>query len=397
MAITEVGNDIEGGQSATPQITHGLTINADDVLVIEVFINGPNTITDTSSVTLVDDSQESLGAAEQYAIFSRIAGGSEPSVYTFSANSSRWQTVIRVFDGCNVSSEAAKWDVTPSASTSAQGTSTTATAPAMTTSVDNTMGIFFVFADTRLTTVYSAPTNSYGTAVATSGQRDSSTFIVEHGTAGSETASCTVAPSTAWGAIQVALAPEAAAGVTVNVPAGALTLTGQAPVAALGPLTIDIPAGALLLTGQAPDADISVVAAVPAGSLSLSGFAPFAQITVPIPVGSLLLTGFAPTADVGDPVTVDVPAGTLSLSGFAPSAILTDNIIVDIPAGSMSLTGQVPVLAFGPLSVDVPAGSLSLTGFAPSITAEGIIWTVQPDEVTSWAAQANISTTWTVQ
>lgn len=187
------------------------------------------------------------------------------------------------------------------------------------------------------------------------------------------------------------------AGVTVNVPVGALTLTGQAPVAALGPLTIDIPTGALSLTGFAPDADISVVAAVPAGSLSLSGFAPFAQITVPIPAGSLLLTGFAPTANVGEPVTVDVPAGTLSLSGFAPSAILTDNIIVDIPAGSMSLTGQVPVLAFGPLSINVPTGSLSLTGFAPSITAEGIIWTAQPDEVTSWAAQANISTTWTVQ
>lgn len=191
--------------------------------------------------------------------------------------------------------------------------------------------------------------------------------------------------------------PTVAAGVTVNVPVGTLTLTGQAPVAVLGPLTIDIPAGAMSLTGFAPDADISVVAAVPVGSLSLTGFAPFAQITVTIPVGSLLLTGFAPTANVGEPVTVDVPTGTLSLSGFAPSAILTDNIIVDIPAGSMSLTGQVPVLAFGPLSVDVPAGSLSLTGFAPLIIEGGAIWTTQPDEVTTWTAQADISTVWTVQ
>lgn len=171
--------------------------------------------------------------------------------------------------------------------------------------------------------------------------------------------------------------PVVAGGVTVNIPVGALSLTGQIPtIDASANLSVDVPVGALNLTGQAP----TVVAG--------------GDITVSIPLGSLDLTGQAPTALA--PSVVDIPLGALSLSAFAPTVDITDNQDINIPVGALSLLGFAPVAALGPLTVDVPVGALSLTGFIPGVS-DGLIWTVQADDASSWSAQADSSNTWTIQ
>lgn len=158
---------------------------------------------------------------------------------------------------------------------------------------------------------------------------------------------------------------EAAAGVTVDVPAGSLTLTGQAPTVIAGnPVDVEVPVGALNLTGFVPTALAPETVDVPTGSLSLTGLEPtvIAPNTVDVPTGSLTLTGFNPA--VIAPEAVDVPAGSLLLNGFAPAVIAGST--VDIPAGEMDLTGFDPTV-IAPNNIEVPTGSLLLNGFAPIV------------------------------
>jgi hypothetical protein len=116
----------------------------------------------------------------------------------------------------------------------------------------------------------------------------------------------------------------AGGGVSVSVPAAALTLTGYAPTVT-NPLSIAIPAGALTLTGYAP-----TVTTAAAGT------------TVSVPAASLTLTGYAPTVSIS--AVIAIPAGGLTLTGFAPSVYLTAGTIVDVPAAGLSLSGFVPTV-----------------------------------------------------
>lgn len=199
--------------------------------------------------------------------------------------------------------------------------------------------------------------------------------------------------------------PDAApGGVTVNIPTGAINLTGQTPiVVAEANITVTVPAGSISLTGLAPtvqagdDVDIDV----PVGSIALTGLVPVVQVTdnidVNVPVGSITLTGQVPIVQVGDNVTLEIPVGAISLAGFAPTLDLTNNITVDIPTGSISLNGFAPFVDLGDTTVAVNSGTITLQGFAPIVIVGGAVWTVQPDQETVWTDQIDTSTTWTIQ
>jgi hypothetical protein len=168
---------------------------------------------------------------------------------------------------------------------------------------------------------------------------------------------------------------DTAAGNTIAVPAGSLTLTGNAPtVATTAHNYIDVPAGALSLTGFAPTVTASdhQTVAVPAGSLTLTANAPTIVVsehqTIAVPAGTLSLTGIAPTIAVTDHQTIEVPAGTLSLTGLAPTIAVTAHQYIAVPAGSLTLTGFAPTIQNGAnLIIDVPAGAITMTGLAPTI------------------------------
>ena len=194
---------------------------------------------------------------------------------------------------------------------------------------------------------------------------------------------------------------------TASIPAGALSLTGFTPTAQAG-LDIDVavPAGSMAITGQVPAIINNVDTAIPLGSLTLTGFNPTIQaggnVTTDIPAGSMSVDGKIPTVTATDNKTVEIPAGSLSIGTFAPDVIVTDNKAVEVPAGTMTLTGFQPVadasddkdvtipvgsillsglsptVAFGPFSTNVPVGTLTLTGFLPTI-----ITVASPDSATS--------------
>lgn len=164
-------------------------------------------------------------------------------------------------------------------------------------------------------------------------------------------------------------------GNSISVPAGSLTLTGNAPtVTATANNSIAVPLATMTLTGYAPVVATNNSVAVPAGSLTLTGYAPDVRqgINIAVPAGELTLTANAPTVAVSDNQSVAVPAGSLSITGYAPGVSISDNHLIDVPAGSLTLTGIAPVVeAGGPRVIDVPLGVLSITVYAPRVVATG--------------------------
>lgn len=165
------------------------------------------------------------------------------------------------------------------------------------------------------------------------------------------------------------LAPDVTTPTVVDIPTGALTLTGLAPQVNTATV-VDIPVGALALTGVVPTVALDVIVDIPTGAVTLTGLAPDVVIAVliDVPTGALTLTGLAP--DVAVTVIVDVPTGALTLTGLAPT--VTTQTIIDVPAGSLTLTGLVPTIQAA-IAIDVPTGSLALTGLAPAVTFGTIV------------------------
>jgi hypothetical protein len=144
----------------------------------------------------------------------------------------------------------------------------------------------------------------------------------------------------------------------ITPPAGAITLTGRAPVHAKG---IGLPVGTLTLTGRA--ANLAHRIGIPAGSLTLVGQAGTHGRGLAVPVGSLILTGQAPVTGVQG--TIPIPAGAIRFTELAP--ILFNTSPTPIPAGSIALTGNAPALAW---TTYPPAGTITLTGLVASPTKQ---------------------------
>ena len=176
-------------------------------------------------------------------------------------------------------------------------------------------------------------------------------------------------------------------GTNINVPVGALVLTGQVPISqeaevvqpGLGALsltgfapiqfegrTLTPPKGDLTLTGLVPTITIFTagVASPGAGSLVLNGRTPtliINRITQP-GIASLSLTGLAPTLHF----TITVPKGDLVLTGFEPTA----EFVIAVPKGDLVLTSFTPIRGLG---IAVPKGDLTLLGFAPFLQESEIV------------------------
>ncbi len=174
-------------------------------------------------------------------------------------------------------------------------------------------------------------------------------------------------------------APVASVAYLLPIPAGALTLSGQAP-AAVGTGAVQPGAATLTLAGQAANVKLDLVIATPVGALTLTGQAPVASVAygLPVPVGALSLAGAAPVASIG--IIRAEPAGALTFAGLAPTLATTVGRAPDV--GALTFAGQAPALRtdFGRA---MPAGALTLAGAvistaAPLITVFDAVSTYQP-------------------
>jgi hypothetical protein len=163
-------------------------------------------------------------------------------------------------------------------------------------------------------------------------------------------------------------------GATVDVPAGALTLTGYAPTVSV-PRSVSVPAAALTLTGYPPTISTPRSISVPAGAITLTGFAPTVTTTasgatINVPTGTLTLTSFAPSVSI--PAAISVPAGSLTLTGYAPTVTTTAGTRVDVPAGALTLTGYAPTVYYS------GSTTTSILNLPLRVYADGAASTVEP-------------------
>lgn len=129
------------------QITHGLTLQEDDVLLALVHWNSSTAISNSGGDMTLEFGEENPTAAGSYqSWFSRVCTGSDPSSFTFTnATSARANVILLQFrnvDTANI------WDVAPSASTrSTVESGTSNTTPTLDVSAAGNMAIAAFFAD----------------------------------------------------------------------------------------------------------------------------------------------------------------------------------------------------------------------------------------------------------
>jgi hypothetical protein len=136
---TATANGGSGG-SGSASITHGLTIAANDVL-IAVFNEYPGgAIASTGDYQFTEDyARETDANGLGQCIYSRVAGASEPSAYTWSMPTwtAYWICLLQL-RGVDTSSI---WDVAPSVDTFGTVWGTTCTAPSMTIATAGALGL----------------------------------------------------------------------------------------------------------------------------------------------------------------------------------------------------------------------------------------------------------------
>lgn len=169
----------------------------------------------------------------------------------------------------------------------------------------------------------------------------------------------------------------------IDVPAGAVTITGYAPtVTAGGTASTSVPAGAVTLTAYAPT--------VTAGGTASTS----------VPLGTVTLTGYAPTVTVGGAASIDVPLGTVALTGYAPTVTTGGQAQIDVPLGTVTLTGYVPtVTTTEHVYIAVPTAAMTLAAYAPTVTTSGTpdTWTPVSASTGTWTPASAAGGTWTPQ
>lgn len=205
MAISVKGSYTSSGFTNTTTITfsHGLTIAANDVLVLVL-----------STVSTAADDNGEYALTKDYAtpgteygcghhIFTRVCGSSEPSTYSFTVE--RWHGYrVHLLQLSGVDTDNI-WDVAPSASTLSGGYGTTATASSQTITTAGALGLFYVCDGVE---AISNPTNSYGDGCG--GTEDRSAYVYRRifaSTGATGDASATLANDTTWRAHQLAVRP----------------------------------------------------------------------------------------------------------------------------------------------------------------------------------------------
>ncbi len=205
--IQETSHATDSGTGTAVSITHGLTINSGDVIIATINANADAAISDNNGGNaFTEDLEEtSIPDTNSYAIYSRVAGASEPLSYNWTLSISQgWSVQLRVFSGVH----ADIWDVAPTTSTrDFDTTGSLATAPTMTTSNDDSLGMLFVITDSA-TRTFSSPTNGYGDELEITSGIAQATYTRTWKTAGvTGTSAVTMSASNDWLIHQIALKP----------------------------------------------------------------------------------------------------------------------------------------------------------------------------------------------
>lgn len=314
-----------------------------------------------SGFTIALDTVASLN--DQSAWAWKIAGGSEPSSYSYS-----WTSNGRLYIGTmfRISGHDATTPINAVAALDG------IVSPSITTTVNDCLLLFSLSTDRadRTATVPSGTTLQSDGAHASSTSTFRTRSVVASlagGTAGSTgTKSWTSTAGATSYATSIAIAPTAGGGPTnypITAGAGSYALTGTAATLKVG-RKVAAAAGSYALTGTAATLKLGKTIAAAAGSYSLTGQPATLRRTRLIGAGSgsYALSGTAATLKATKLIAAN--GGTYTLTGTA--ATLRAGRVVAAAAGAYTLTGQPATLTYVPIATAYElvagVGSYALTG-----------------------------------
>jgi hypothetical protein len=100
MAFASTGDNTAGGSGTSASITHSLTINDGDLVVFMVHSNHNSTVpsVDAGGATWTTAlAEKPTSETCHHALAWKVAGGSEPSSYSWSVGNADWRVIIKVF------------------------------------------------------------------------------------------------------------------------------------------------------------------------------------------------------------------------------------------------------------------------------------------------------------
>lgn len=247
MAITLVSASRANGTGSSISVAKPTGLASGDFIIAIIHINGPKNSSDNNGATAFTSvllNREYNGPSAQVDLYSRVAGGSEPTSYSFSLDGSdRYECHLLAFRGVNTTTP---WEVQPTSTTEATGSGGTSTTNTITTTNNGAMVVSFSVNDSNSLTFTATP-SGYTVAYNSSGTQLLSDVYGEKTTAGLVSAlSWTQSTSNGtWLNNIFALTP-AGTNVTVNPEAIAVSPTITAPTVTytanytVQPTTIDV-------------------------------------------------------------------------------------------------------------------------------------------------------------
>ncbi|MGD9989316.1 hypothetical protein [Pseudonocardia sp.] len=344
------------------------TVSGDRLVAIVTRDEGAGTQTSGSSLfTKLNESIVSGRGRVQ--VWTRTAGGSEPSSYTFTESSGNSTGTVHLF---------ALQDVDPSAvvvASYANGSSTSASAPSIATSgyvgTDPLLLTGYYVLNSYASTTFSTPSGmtGQGTIIPTGNYtRAFAASLGLSGTVATGSRTSTLSVSKGWIAVSVAV-PSVAAPAQDLFPqllASAATIGEPTVAAGAVPLAADV-VGSVASVGQPTVAPGPVALAVQAvGSVATVG--------LPQPLGQTVTgTGIASGEAFGD---LTVNAGlTLGPSGITSGEAFGDAALT-VGAVTVTLTGVASGETFGTASVTPllqPTGIASAEAFGSAAVTAGVV------------------------
>ena len=172
MAFTYTGGNTAGGTGTSASITHGLTINAGDLVSMYVDANSTTAMSADAAGSAWTEAVDEIPSGEtaRQGLWWKIAGASEPSSYSVTIGSGGWRIIVKVFSSDNPA------EVDAAATTHRQGSkSTSLVCGAVNGAVisDNALSLVFGGKDNRASSnTYTTADNSYTGVVADHNNQD---------------------------------------------------------------------------------------------------------------------------------------------------------------------------------------------------------------------------------
>ena len=226
MAISQTGSAEAGGSATDASITHGLTINENDLVVGIISRNQSGSTIGlqdaTGGATWTSEEEQQGPGSSRHAIQYVIANSSEPATYTFPLGAGvndRYSVHIRVFSGVDTASPV---DV---ASLNNTGNSASVVASALTVAAGS-VAIAAGHRDSGSGS-FDSVDNSYLDVLSTSNQRQGSAYRIFTSAGSTGDTSLTMSASGSYESEHIAFAEAAAGGAT---PHGPLSLPFSGPL-----------------------------------------------------------------------------------------------------------------------------------------------------------------------